>query len=315
MNVPTDHSLLGPFAALMSSFTWALGSANYSKMIRDYRPFDVNYTRALFALPLFIIAAIITSGGIHAAIDSYQTVNLNQFSWMAVSIVASYAVGDTLFFMSTIALGVPGALAIASGFPILSALAAVFIDHEMPSFLQWTGLFLAVTGIALIILNDPTGTPKLNEGLPRPRLNPWLQKKWVGVSLATLTAASWGTNSYAVAKGGSGMNPAIANSIRMAVAVALIAMISAVTTRTRARIMDLSAIKKYGWVFVIEAFFGSYLFVYGLSHSPIMLGSTLTSLAPVVAVPISVALKLERFSWVRTLAVLTVVVGLSLLFR
>lgn len=315
MSVLFTHSFLGPLAAFLSAVTWALGSANYSKMIRDYRPFDVNFTRALFALPLFILATLITSGGPSAALEAYRALDTTHISWMVLSIVASYAIGDILFFMSTIALGVPGALAIASGFPILTALAAVLIDHESPTPLQWVGLFLAIAGMVLVILNDPKGTPPGEGALPRPKLNPWLHKKWVGVALAALTAASWGTNSYSVAKGGVGINPAVANSIRMAVALILISIISLLTTRTRARPMDRVAVKKYGWVFILEAFFGSYLFVYGLSHSSVMLGSTLASLTPVVAVPIAVVLKLERFSWVRSLAVLTVVVGLSLLFR
>jgi len=315
VSVLLTHSFLGPLAAFLSAVTWALGSANYSKMIRDYRPFDVNFTRALFALPLFILAALITSGGPSATFEAYRALDTTHISWMVLSIVASYAIGDILFFMSTIALGVPGALAIASGFPILTALAAALIDHEMPTSLQWLGLFLAIAGMVLVILNGPKGTPPGEGSLPRPKLNSWLHKKWVGVALAALTAASWGTNSYSVAKGGVGVNPAIANSIRMAVALVLISILSLAITRTRARPMDRVAVKKYGWVFVLEAFFGSYLFVYGLSHSSVMLGSTLASLTPVVAVPIAVLLKLERFSWVRSLAVLTVVVGLSLLFR
>jgi drug/metabolite transporter (DMT)-like permease len=55
--------------------------------------------------------------------------------------------------------------------------------------------------------------------------------------------------------------------------------------------------------------------VYGLTHTSLVVGNTLSALAPVLSVPVSVALKLEKFSWIRTLAVLTVVVGLSLLFR
>ena len=67
------------------------------------------------------------------------------------------------------------------------------------------------------------------------------------------------------------------------------------------------------WVFVLEAFGGSYFFVYGLSHTHLALASTLTSLAPVLSVPVALALKIERFSIGRTLGVCTVVIGLCLL--
>ncbi len=311
-----NHSIFGPIAAFTSAVTWALGSANYSKMTKKYRAFDVNFTRALFALPLFIIASIVTSGGLDASVTAFLSVDFSHFSWLTISILSSYAIGDILFFMSTVSLGVPGALAIASGFPILTALAGVLFDQQIPTLSQWAGLLIAITGVVLVILNDPLASTKIITEIPdEPVRHPWVTKRWVGVTLATLTAVAWGTNSYAVAKGGYGLNSAVANSIRMGVALVLIATVSLLATRTRVRALDLPAVRKYGWLFITEAFLGSYLFVYGLSHSSIMLGSTLASLSPVLAVPISVALKLEQFSWVRAAAVLTVVVGLSLLFR
>ena len=54
-------------------------------------------------------------------------------------------------------------------------------------------------------------------------------------------------------------------------------------------------------------------FLYGLSHSSLVLGVTLSSLAPVLSVPIAIALRVERFSIKRTLAIIVVAVGLALL--
>jgi drug/metabolite transporter (DMT)-like permease len=63
----------------------------------------------------------------------------------------------------------------------------------------------------------------------------------------------------------------------------------------------------------LESFVGCYFFVYGLSRSNLVLASILTSLAPVISVPVTVALKLEAFSWKRALGVVIVVLGLALL--
>ncbi len=316
MNLSLNHAVLGPVAAFLSAVTWAIGSTNYSKMTRHYRAFDVNFTRAIFALPFFILAGVMTTGGFGDALAAFRGVDRAHFTWLTVSILSSYALGDIFFFMSTASLGVPGALAIASGFPILTALAGAVFDHEMPTLTQWCGLVLAISGMILVILNDPKAPPKLtDESVTEKARHPWLKKRGVGVVLAGFTAVAWGMNSYAVAKGGEGVNPAIANSIRMFMALFLIATVSGLATRTSVRPMKSVDIRRYGWLFIIEGFMGSYLFVYGLSHSSIMLGSTLASLSPVLAVPIAVSMKLERFSWVRTTAVATVVVGLSLLFR
>jgi drug/metabolite transporter (DMT)-like permease len=74
-----------------------------------------------------------------------------------------------------------------------------------------------------------------------------------------------------------------------------------------------TVMKHSAWFFVAEAFFGSIFFLYGLSHSSLVLGSTLSSLAPVIAVPIAWLWGLEKLSLYRTLGVVATVFGLWLL--
>ncbi len=302
----------GPFFAFLSSCTWAIGSTYFSRFSRSYRPYDVNFTRALFAFPLFVLAVFVTSGGWSEGLQAYGELNARNSGWFLLSVFASYAIGDVLFLMSTISLGVPGALAIASGFPILTALLGFVFEGETLSLTQWTGLSLAVGGIILVILNDPkrTGQPP-----DESRVHPFIRKKWVGVTLASVTAIAWAMNGYSVMKGGQNLSSAVGNTVRMGLSLPIIFILSVLTTRKVARPLPGSLIRRYAWVFVIESFFGSYFFVYGISHTPLVLGNTLAALAPVLSVPVAVAMKLEQFSRVRTLAVITVVVGLSLLFR
>lgn len=64
------------------------------------------------------------------------------------------------------------------------------------------------------------------------------------------------------------------------------------------------------WAFVAEAYFGSLSYMIGLRDASLVVASTLSSLAPVVSVPVALALRLEVFSWIRTLGVLITVIGL-----
>lgn len=307
---------LGPIFSFLSSCTWAYGSANYSKLSRVYRAFDVNFTRALFALPCFVIAVFVVHGGFVGGVEAYRMMDAERAGWLALSILASYAIGDILFMNSTIALGVPGALAIASGYPILTALVGEIREGQAMHGPQWLGLFLSIAGIIGVILHGPKEIAADSaDGLSEARAHPFLRKKAVGVALAVVTAFAWATNGYSVMKGGRGLDPAVVNSFRMAIALPFIALIGRITTRVRVRPLDPKVVRRYGGVFILESFFGSYFYVYGLTHSPLVVGSTLAALAPVLSVPIAVAMKLETFSWIRGAAVLTTVVGLSLLFR
>jgi drug/metabolite transporter (DMT)-like permease len=272
----------------------------------------VNLTRAVFSLPFFILLTFILAGGFTAGLDAYRTIRWGNTGWLALSIVASYGLGDVFFMWSTVALGVPGAIAIASGYPILSALIGLFFEDQPMHAHQWVGLAVAISGIILVILNDPKGLPAAGTEI---RSHPRLKKKGVGLTLAGLAAIAWAMNTYSVMKGGQGLNVAVANSLRMALAIPIVATLSLLITKSFATPLEGAVIGRYLWPFIAEALFGSTFFMLGMTHTSLVLGSTLAALAPVLSVPVSIALKLEKFSWIRSFAVLTVVVGLSLLFR
>jgi drug/metabolite transporter (DMT)-like permease len=304
----------GPLAAFLASCTWAIGSSNYAKLTRSYRPFDINFTRALFAFPFFIVAIIITQGGFVPAWETIRATPVANIGWLSLSIIASYAIGDIFFLWSTIALGNPGALAIASSYPILMALAGVVFEGQSLAAHQWGGSLLAVSGIIIVILKAPTGVRIQRDPEADSTISPHLRKRSVGVVCGLLTAFFWALNGYSVSKGGAQIDPLVGGMVRMAASLLLISSLSLCFTRKIARPLPAVVRKKMGWVFVVESFLGSCFFVYGLSRSPLVLGGMLSSLAPVLAVPVSIALKLERFSWIRTFALLLVIAGLSLIF-
>ncbi len=99
----------------------------------------------------------------------------------------------------------------------------------------------------------------------------------------------------------------------MAAAVALCLIIGKVVYPKERITLPISVYRSWYWLFIFEAFGGSYFYLVGLSHSSLAIGSTLASLAPVISVPVAIALRLEAFSWKRTAAVITVVFGLFLL--
>ncbi len=66
---------------------------------------------------------------------------------------------------------------------------------------------------------------------------------------------------------------------------------------------------------LIEAFGGSSIFVYGLSHSELSVAAPLTALAPLFAVPIGLLLRTETLNPRRLAAILITVAGVVLLVR
>jgi len=64
---------------------------------------------------------------------------------------------------------------------------------------------------------------------------------------------------------------------------------------------------------LLEAFVGSSLFVYGLAHTDLAVGATLSSLAPLLSVPFALFYGEERWSPPRFAAVTATVAGVIIL--
>jgi drug/metabolite transporter (DMT)-like permease len=318
----------GPFSAFFSSVTWAIGSSNYSKFSRNHSAFTVNFTRAAIALPCFLLAALLQYGGPSATIQAFRDLQIAQLSWLGVSVIASYALGDAFFFWSSQVLGVPGALAISSIFPVWTAFAAYLFYGENLNAHQWIGLVAVVGGVVTVILSEPRGSLKRcpnasrasndsSKSLEKKTRSNGMNRVTGGVLLAVASSFFWAINSYSVSRGGHGVSATVSNSVRMVIALPFCRLMAVLFGFRRGKaaplFLPLRLVREFSWVFVLEAFGGSFFFVYGLSHSPLAVASTLTSLAPVLSVPVALALKVERYSLKRILGVCWVVIGLCLL--
>ncbi len=286
---------LGPFMAFMSSVTWAVGTTRYAVMAEKHTAFAVNFSRAIFALPLFAITAFATGAG-------FGQLDAAQIGWLGISVMASYAVGDACFLAAARKIGIPAALAIGSIFPIWSAAAGIFFLGEDMVALQAMGLVLAVVGVCAVILSGRKDSGSVTDS-----------DKVMGYGLAGATSLFWALNSTSLAYVGRGLNPATASTIRMLLGLVLIALLSRFLAPGRKLVMEPGIFRKYWFIFVLEAYGGSLFFIYGLSHTPVALGVTLASLAPVISVPLALAMGLERPSLMKTLGVCATVAGIALL--
>jgi drug/metabolite transporter (DMT)-like permease len=286
----------GPLCAFLASVTWAVGSSAYARLSLHHSPFAVNFSRALVALPCFLVAAFLTEGA-----SAFSGIGAGTLGWLALSILGSYGLGDAAFLASTRTLGVPGALAIASSYPLWTATLGVLTRGEGLSLVQSVGLVASVAGLITVILSGGRGAARGPGSL------------WVGVGLAFATSLFWTLNTYAVSEAGRALPTPVANAVRMAMALAFCALFGAVAAPRRALILSAAEYRRFGLLLFIESVGGSYFFIYGLSHSPLAIGSTLSSLAPVLSVPVAVAFGVEKFSVSRTIGVFLTVAGLALL--
>lgn len=282
----------GIIASFLASITWSVGVSGYSALSRRYPPSAVNFSRALVALPIFILLTLFTVGP-----GAYRAITWHHFGWLSLSMVSSYALGDLLLLMAVVRIGLPSALAIASSYPIWSALAGWIFKGEVLGPLQLLGLLLIVLGSIFVILGNrqPAGSSTRRDSF--------------GYFLSLGTSLLWSLNVISVSNGGSGLAATATSSVRMAIALILCPAIGYLLNKSTKVLISKEDFKKSSWIFLVEGVGGGFFFTYGMTHAPLAIGSALSSLSPVITVPIAFVMGWEKPSLLRTAGVILVVVG------
>lgn len=304
--------MIGAFAAVASAALWAFASTRYAQASRAVGSARVNLTRASTVLPVFLLVALVTTHGrLLAGIDGTRA------AWLALSVLCAYGFADNVFFASARRLGITTALAIASSYPLWAALAGALWRGERFGLLRAAGTVLCVGGVIALILLAPRAV-ELAKGEPekkaREHAHSTLRDAREGILLALLTSVLWAGNTVSVKMGGTGIGAWHANLIRFFIAWPILAATSALVARpTKDDAVARAAYRGLVPVSLAEACVGSSLFVYGLAHTDLAVGATLSSLAPLMSVPFALLYREERWSLPRFAAVTATVSGVIIL--
>lgn len=262
---------------------------------------------------MFLVATIISEGGFTGAVSAIAKLKLMHFVWFTVSMVSSYGLGDVLFLWSSQGMGVPGALAIASCYPLWTTIAGVLFLGNHPTLLQVLGILLAVGGIVLVIITDQSRAQARSEYHASGGTQQSLVK---AVLLALGTSVFWGLNSYSVFQIGRDVSPFVCNTFRMLLAMILAFSVRNLMVKAKDRspiVIRPSQLRAQTLIFAAEAFGGSFFFAYGLAHSNLLLGTILTGFAPIISAPVAWIVGTEKPSLSRTIGIIFAVVGVILI--
>jgi uncharacterized membrane protein len=295
--------MIGALAALTSAAIWAYGSTRYALHSRVLGSARVNLARASTVLPVFfVMTAVLTRGRVFEGIDGAHT------WWLALSVLCAYACADNIFFAAARRVGITTALAIASTYPLWATLAGALWHHERLGWAHAGGALLCVSGVIALIVLAPRAAHEV------PHAGSDAEASRTGILFAIITSVMWAGNSFATKMGGTGLVTVQANFVRFLCAWPILAVTSLVVPRpTRDHAEARHAYLALIPVSLLEAGLGSSLFVYGLAHSDLAVGATLSSLAPLMSVPFALLYGEERWSLSRFVAVLVTVAGVAVL--
>jgi drug/metabolite transporter (DMT)-like permease len=286
---------VGAVCALGSALTWALTSLLARTLHPTLNSVSINAIRSTVA-GILLLAWILAADGTRAM----TTMSGTTFVLLALSIIIAVGVGDNVFFESSRTVGLARAMTIAMTYPLITTALAALVLGETITLQVVLGACLTLAGIVLIV----AGRERSGERHPR---------YWHGVAAAGLACVAWGISPILMKAPLEEMDAAAAQGVRLPVAAALLWA----TPWARGSLGQLvragpSMINRMALLSVLTVF-SSVMYVAGIKYAGVAVGSILSSVAPMFAIPLGVVFLHERLSVGAILGVLVTLAGVVVL--
>lgn len=293
---------IGEFAALATSFFFALTALIFTSTGRSVGSQVTNRMRLMFALVYLVILNIILfREPLPFSADS------SRWLWLGLSGIIGLSLGDAFLFQSMVEVGPRLGSLLLSLAPIFGAVLAWMFFGETLAILQITGILLALIGIGWVVLSheEPPDTP---HGQTRR-----------GVFFGVLSGLGQAVGLILSKQGMSGeFSPFQANAIRMLAAAVFIWAWAAYEGKAAGTFKELQGKPRIVGLLALGAFIGPVLGVsfslLAIQHAEVGVASTLMALTPVILLPISYFVFKERIGWQAILGTGFAISGVAILF-
>jgi drug/metabolite transporter (DMT)-like permease len=298
---------LGELFAILTAICWAITSTAFEHAGKKIGSLSLNIIRLWFAFLFLMIYTSFTRGLPFPTDANWATVQ-----WLIISGLIGLVIGDLFLFEAFTLIGARISMLIFSSVPPMSALLAYFILGNTMSLLQITGMFVTIIGIGIVILTKDTTSNQTKVKLAHPL---------IGVLLA-FGGAFCQALGYIVGKlgvqSGSGTYDAFA-ATQIRIMAAIIGFTLVITL-------------KKGWKNVFKAFkqkdamitttigslFGPFIGVslslLALNYTTPGVASTLTSITPIILIPVAVFYYKEKLVLKEIIGAFLAISGVAIMF-
>ena len=298
----------GALLALCASLCWTLAPFLFSSAVRRIGPYYSNFWRLIMASSaLWIIAAFL----ILLSPDATKGVTAISIGWMAVSGIMGLSIGDFFYFKALTYLGPRRTLQILTGVPIVSALGAWIFLHEILSPFAVAGITLTVGAILAVNWFDKKEALTAEPG----------RFSYKGIGLAIMGTICQGAAAVLMRQAymsASGLNVIVATAIRISSAGAAIVLLALVSGKILGAIKAIPSRHALGRLIAGTALgpvLGMLFYVASLKFALAGIASTMSSLSPVLIIPITAWRYKMRLNWTAMIAMAAAIAGVVLIFH
>ena len=297
--------MLGELLALASSICFSIGPTFNTLAGRYVGAISVNRVRLVITTLLLLLMHWIVLGNPYPFAAFPQ-----RWIWLTVSGISSLVIADTLLFAAFEHIGARLTMLINTLSPIISAvLAWIFLD-EMLSGLELIGMAITISGVGWVVASSGNGLRNGREASPE------ILK---GAVLALGAALMHAVGATAAKRGLLGDFPVLSgHMIRMSMAMLVLVgltMLQGQVRPTLARFRDKPGAMKHVVLAAIAGpFIGMWLSLSAVQLTNVGIATTLSSLPPVLLIPVGYFIFHEKFGWSEIIGTFVTMAGVALIF-
>lgn len=295
------QSHLGEIAALAAALCWTITAVTFETAGKKVGSISVNLIRLVLAFVLISIYNLFSRGMI-LPIDATGSTWL----WLTVSGIIGFVIGDLFLFQAFVEVGSRISMLIMSMVPPITAIVGFIIMDEKITTLGLAGMIITIAGIALVILTKNPDDKKVRLSHPIKGL----VYAFIGAlgQAFGLVFSKFGMGSY---------DPFAATQIRIIAAIigfSIVITISKNWGKIFVAFKDMRAMKYISIGSLFGPFIGVSLSLLAVQHASTGIVSTITSITPILLIPVSIIAFKERVLPREIFGAVVTLFGITLLF-
>lgn len=301
------NNYLGEIYAILTAACWAVTSTAFEHAGKKLGSLTLNIIRLWFALVFLMLYTTFTRG-LPLPIDA----NFEMIKWLTISGLIGLVAGDLFLFEAFTRIGARVSMLIYSSVPPMSALIAFIVLGDTMTMTQIIGMFVTLLGIGIVILTRGAKEDRKKVKLAHPA---------AGVLLAFggafCQAAGYIVGKLGVQSGVGNYDAFAATEIR--VIAAIIGFTVVVTFRKGwgnvfGAFKEKSAMISTTIGSVFGPFIGVSLSLLAINYTSPGVASTLTSITPILLIPIAVFYQKEKLIFKEVLGAVVAIAGVFMMF-
>lgn len=298
---------LGEIFAIATAICWAITSTSFEHAGKKMGSLTLNLIRLWFAFVFLMIYTGIIRGSFLPLDASYDT-----WKWLLLSGVIGLFLGDLLLFEAFTLIGARISMLIFSSVPPLSAILAFIILGDTMRPMQIVGMIITIAGIGIVILTRDGSDNSSKVKFTHPILG-------IGLAFGGAFCQALG---YIVGK--LGMNagaltydPFASTQIRIIAAVICFTLFITYRKGWKNVANAFTYKKAMGYTLVgsiFGPFIGVSLSLAALNYTSPGVAATLTSITPIILIPVAIFYHKEKLSFKEVLGAFVAIIGVGIMF-